>query len=720
MREKMIKRAAALLTVLALLLAVLLPAGTALAAGSSVSVSGKNAEVGQDVAVTVTVKSDVALGSITANIHYDPSILTFVPAGANDNVQGRDGELIWSWFEATNTNTSVSRTIYFKAVGAGSATVTVNLTDVSDVETNPIDLSSGSGVVTVTAPTEAEPTDVTLKSLKVSPGELKPAFSPDVKNYTLDVPATQERIVVDAVAADPENTRVQVAGVSKIEPGENKVTITVTAKNGSGSTKYTITVTRPEAPATQPSTEKPTEAKTTEAESPTEPTETESESETETETESESETVPVVPHVTYNGTDLFPVKSLEGIELPEGFEESAAAVMDAQVPAGRSITGGLVLLPLTTEEDGKDPAFYLYDEQTGAVTPFIRVSVGPQMYTILPFPAETGLTARYVPAEGEIGGARVEGFKPDAQTSEDYLVVYAMNWEGEAGLYRFDAHENTMQRLDPESLLQEDQTEEIVKSRLAAMEQQMQVEREQAARRQRFFFWGLIGLGILSLALLLGLIFSLIRRRGDDDEDELLPEEKKETPVPAAAPAEAVKAEAPAMQAPAEEKPAEEMPEAAEEEIPVPVPVPVIPEEEGEPNEDTFGEGPEEGPADAERGPETAGEAQGEAAPEGDGAGGAEAGEKTAEGLGEAGEEGAEVKAPAPEAEPEALEADQKNPGPVVSEEVLFDTLDLSGVTAVVSGEEAADKTAQAVKEAESTAERVVEETADDFEFFDL
>ena len=485
---------------LAFLLALGAPGLKAKAASASVSVSGGTAAPGEQVKVTVTVKGDVNLGSLDAEITYDSTVLKYVSASGDGQINGTGGVLAWSWYETgTSYSSTKSCSLTFEAVTAGTANVKAQLTDASDSEANVISLNSGSGTVTVKQSEQKPATNVNLSSLSVSPGSLSPAFSPDQTSYTMTVGPDQERIVVTAPAADAENTRVNISGATKLKVGTNTVTITVTAKDGSGSKKYTIKVTREES-AEVPSTG-------------------EGEPSSESPSESESETAVPVTGVTIDGKTWQFVTDFSTVTWPEGFEESTYSYKGTEVTVGKGITQNLILFALTDGSEGSVPELFIYDETLDSFIPYVSVTVSQKMYTILPIPSDLSIPAGYEATIVTIDGKEVDGFTNTMEQEDGCYLVYAMNWNGETGLYRYDSKEGTMQRISS-SLgfgTEEEQYE--------AMKQELEQLKAQKGQKETFLFYCTIGFAAFSIVELFLLISLLLKRRQEREEEEEITEE---------------------------------------------------------------------------------------------------------------------------------------------------------------------------------------------------
>lgn len=83
--------------------------------------------------------------------------------------------------------------------------------------------------------------DSSLSRLGISPGQLVPAFSPNVYNYTVNVGADVKSVSVPATPSSSKAVIAAVTGAKSLTPGANTVKVVVEAENGATST-YTITV----------------------------------------------------------------------------------------------------------------------------------------------------------------------------------------------------------------------------------------------------------------------------------------------------------------------------------------------------------------------------------------------------------------------------------------------------------------------------------------------
>ncbi|MEG0566576.1 MAG: cadherin-like beta sandwich domain-containing protein, partial [Hungatella sp.] len=102
----------------------------------------------------------------------------------------------------------------------------------------------GESAVTITGRSNASK-ESALSDLKISPGTLTPAFSPEVEAYTATVGADTTKIVVSATSTD-EKAQVAISGNEELQMGDNAVVCKVIAEDGATVKNYTIQVTKGE------------------------------------------------------------------------------------------------------------------------------------------------------------------------------------------------------------------------------------------------------------------------------------------------------------------------------------------------------------------------------------------------------------------------------------------------------------------------------------------
>ena len=210
-----------LLTIALLCCVFVIPASAA----GSVSVSTGSLSIQKGSSGSFSVIATNAAGRVDIS-SSNPSVAT-VSTGS-------------TWVE----NGAVGITV--NAVGAGTAVITVNCTDVSDADFN---LITGARTVTinVTEPTTKETTtqnpDANLRSMSVEGYTLSPAFNQWTTDYTIIVPKDTKSINLSATPLKGDST---VSGTGVLNISSLPQTFSIVCKASNGTTKtYHLTVKAP-------------------------------------------------------------------------------------------------------------------------------------------------------------------------------------------------------------------------------------------------------------------------------------------------------------------------------------------------------------------------------------------------------------------------------------------------------------------------------------------
>lgn len=222
---------------------------------ANISISSASATVGESVTVTLTISASSEVYATQLYLSYDTNILQYVSGSADTSGAGTLGLV------NTDTFTSKSFNFTFKIVGVGTSSVSVT-GNTRLIDGNEEDMTVSSSKGSVTGKAEANySSDNTLKSLKISPGVLSPAFSSSTTYYTTSVDADVETLVVNAVANDA-NATVSVK-YANLDMGANETYVVVTAQNGDTKT-YTIATTRGDATEIESTAEEESQSETEE------------------------------------------------------------------------------------------------------------------------------------------------------------------------------------------------------------------------------------------------------------------------------------------------------------------------------------------------------------------------------------------------------------------------------------------------------------------------
>ncbi|MBQ4564417.1 MAG: cadherin-like beta sandwich domain-containing protein, partial [Lachnospiraceae bacterium] len=289
-----------------------------------------------------------------------------------------------------------------------------------------------------TQPPERPSSNAFLDDMSVYPGTLSPAFDPNEMYYDVTVGYDVTKITVDAVTADVDAVwKINVWGSNdNLQVGKNIIDIKVTAADGTVKW-YAIFVYR-EAP---PTTEAPEETTTdqpieppTAGDQPTEPPMTENQP-----TEEDSLQV-MIGSVTGRVQE-----TLGAVARPEGFEEVTYTFNGVQVEALKGIGKDLLLLPVS---DGTETKLYIYDADKNGFYPYVGIQITSALYTVIPFEAEESIPEGYRLSTVNYEGTLIDAWVRNDAVDSTYAVFYAMNWDGVISLYRFDAGEKTLQRVN--------------------------------------------------------------------------------------------------------------------------------------------------------------------------------------------------------------------------------------------------------------------------------
>ena len=328
----------------------------AFATSAKVSLSG-GGTVEKGESLTITLKySGATFGSATARVTYDSSILEYSScSGAEAN--GGGGTVVLTMANGSGTE-SLSCKLKFKAVKAGSTTVSVSTTDVYNIDMEELTAGSASTTVTVKSTADKASTNADLSAMAVSSGTLSPSFSPSVTSYKVKVPNSVTTCTISADKADSKSS-ISVTGSPNLKVGENVRKVTVTAESGKTKT-YTITITREAAEGSSSGEGLSGVSQSGETgqgggSSDAQP----------------SETQPIEAEI--GGASYIVCENFEGVEIPETFHEDAAAYNDKQIPVISSAEDNLVLALLkpaesSGEEAEQEAAWYFYSEKSNKFT----------------------------------------------------------------------------------------------------------------------------------------------------------------------------------------------------------------------------------------------------------------------------------------------------------------------------------------------------------------
>lgn len=392
------------------------------AANVVIALSSSTVSVGSNVTATISVSgSDIS--AYTIYVSYNSGVLQYNSASGSAIVNGGGGTV-------TASGTSAgSFSISFTAIANGSGSITTSGSDVYDINGNAISISHAGATVTVatasnngdsnsdstteegqtteTTEDDGRSADCDLASLQVSPGTLTPAFSADRTTYSMQVDEDVTSVVVSASAADSKAT-TSVSGANSIQKGKNTVRVTVTAENGAVKV-YTINVQAGEDVGD--------------------------------------------PVATIDGTEYAFVMSEDGLEAPEGFTAGTTTYKDWDVLSFQSPNKKITVVCLKDEEG--ENYWFIMDAEKDVFTPYQEYSSQYNRYIIMDAPEGVTIPDGFTATKIKIGENEVTAYQSANIADADMYLVYAVNVEGEAGFYEFDAKEQAFLRYVPMTVTEE-------------------------------------------------------------------------------------------------------------------------------------------------------------------------------------------------------------------------------------------------------------------------
>lgn len=421
MNKRLKRLAATVLTLVMLFTVFTAQMMTSFAATGKITFSDPTATV--DGQVSVRMKIDAtdggSLGASDVKLQYDSSALEFL-SGTSAN--GGAGSIrVLGAMESANQST-FTFTLKFKALKAGTTNIKVTSQEVYNADSQIVNIDHvGSSAVKITAPVTYSK-DATLSAITISPGELTPAFSADVTEYTAVVGGDVEKLTVSAPANDSKAS-VSVSGNEGLQIGENTITCKVTAEDGDTTKTYTILVTKTETAATEPTETLPT-------------------------TSGGSAT-----NLQDGNWQIEP--EIEASIVPDGFSV-IDFTYDGQTVQAAADANGNVLLYMTNDAGAGD--FFLYDMENNVLVPYVFVRMAEKTIIVLSpeeMPEGTALPEGFADCTIDIGTHTVQGWvwQDGSNAAPEYCVVYGQNENGDRGFYRYDQKEMTLQRFfkDPDA-----------------------------------------------------------------------------------------------------------------------------------------------------------------------------------------------------------------------------------------------------------------------------
>lgn len=484
-----------LLSVLTLVSLTVFSATSVLAASGTVKASGGGSvNIGDTVNITIKFDVDEPLYGIEFGVDYDENVLEFIEG---DSAYGGGGLVrVGSSLIAKKSGSFILK---FKAIAPGKSSINIindepnRIIASGEGDNSEIPMTGSGTSVTVKAPGNYSK-DNSLKSLKVSPGTLSPAFKYSTTRYTVKVPNNTTKLVVDAQVSNEKAKIVEVTGHESLSVGNNEVKIVVEAESGDRAI-YTLVVTRESSASTTTPTITP---------EPTPPEPTPSLEE------------PLIP-LDVDGKSLYIDSDFDESHMPESFIKTTLNYNGRQVSAASSLSGELSLLYLV-DEDRLNGEFYIYNQETKIISDYMEVEAKGGRYIMIPFDDSFTIPDIFVGTTFQVDANDINGWKLDGVEGDSFYIVYAMDPFANKDLYTYDPVNKTLQRFSMEImnlLLNKAPTEENDKEPVSEAETDENLSGLKGEYEEALSFRHkiIIGLAILSAILLIVLLNLLLRNK---------------------------------------------------------------------------------------------------------------------------------------------------------------------------------------------------------------
>lgn len=245
------------------------------AASAAISIQTKNKQVtiGENVYITITVRSVEVIKGFEGYFSYDNTYLKFVTGGSK--IQGNDDRFRILDVERSAGSNALSYSVKFEARKSGTTSIMLkkpynvladdengskmsvshqplSITIEGDVLGEPKETETSSNkkaeseVIQTPLPTKkAEKTDSNkLKSVEITGVELAPLFHKDIKKYSGIIVTKEEQLTINYEAFD-EEAKVTVKGNENLKEGKNEIKIVVKSTKGKKRVyRFSITVDR--------------------------------------------------------------------------------------------------------------------------------------------------------------------------------------------------------------------------------------------------------------------------------------------------------------------------------------------------------------------------------------------------------------------------------------------------------------------------------------------
>lgn len=346
------------------------------AAGSaSISASANYVEEGSKVTFYINLKN-VAAWDLTGQGYGATSGCSLGDQGVGDSGTG------------ANINKTLSVTCKTTSVGQVSFSISGNISSANGNNIEKTSVST-SKIVVVTEPREKD-TNNYLKSIGVKDYEITPEFNKDTMEYTVDVPATVNKVTIEAEKESSYAT-VEGTGEKEVDEGANTFEIKVTSETGVERI-YKITV-------------------------------------------NVKDENPI--NITIDGEEYTIMKNLKNVETPSTYETTTVKINEFDIPAFHSETSGYTLVGVKNSE-GKQ-LLAIYNEEENTYTLYNETKSDQLLLYIMKITEEK---EGFIKSTVTINDITYDALK--LNENSNYILIYAMDIvTAEKNYYVYDKDNNS-------------------------------------------------------------------------------------------------------------------------------------------------------------------------------------------------------------------------------------------------------------------------------------
>ena len=346
------------------------------AAGSaSISASANYVEEGSKVTFYINLKN-VAAWDLTGQGYGATSGCSLGDQGVGDSGTG------------ANINKTLSVTCKTTSVGQVSFSISGNISSANGNNIEKTSVST-SKIVVVTEPREKD-TNNYLKSIGVKDYKITPEFNKDTMEYTADVPATVNKVTIEAEKESSYAT-VEGTGEKEVDEGANTFEIKVTSETGVERI-YKITV-------------------------------------------NVKDENPI--NITIDGEEYTIMKNLKNVETPSTYETTTVKINEFDIPAFHSETSGYTLVGVKNSE-GKQ-LLAIYNEEKNTYTLYNETKSDQLLLYIMKITEEK---EGFIKSTVTINDITYDALK--LNENSNYILIYAMDIvTAEKNYYVYDKDNNS-------------------------------------------------------------------------------------------------------------------------------------------------------------------------------------------------------------------------------------------------------------------------------------